>query len=1134
MASNVGNIKVKLNLDSAAYEYGLKACVNSTKTLQTALAGLGIGFGAAQIVKKIQDIGTQAIKASSDFEQAGVQFGVMLGDAKKAKQLVNEIQDMANVTPFETQDLLDASKTLLNFGINVKEILPDLRMLGDIAGGDKQRMQSLTLAFSQMTSAGRLMGQDLLQMINAGFNPLQVIAEKTGKSMAVLKDEMSEGKISVQMVRQAFIDATSEGGRFYGMMNKQSETLEGKLSTMRDSYTLLTRAISDLAVPALKEQVTEITKTINATTELINKLKSWAGANQVVVGGLKDAAVAIAALAVGIPLTNAAVVTIMTSMRNFGTITAKTTAYQIAFATFLKGDSALALMQFRAALTGTIVQVKALTVSLLACPLTWVTLVLGAGAAAWWGYRQATQETTRAIEELNNAQNEQVNKTTESIRTLKELQGVKNLDYNQTKRLDEAITYLTEKYPKYIGRLKEELRLKGEISRATAEQIANEMTLAKVKELTERKQKIDKKVDRAVKGYKQQQIISAARFGTPISTEDTGRRGASKALQRDQDAVNKELENVKKERQGIINELTALEKDSGKIDISKGSSFDSKAAKKAEAAAKKAAAEAKKRQKEALDLKIAQLEQEKYIAERTDEEIFQIELKQAEARLAATKEGTSEHAQALAQKLKLEQDHTKKVQELQQSLLVQQIESDKQAIDMRISNLELQRSAYQISKRQQLEGEIALIHERIALEKKSLDEQLKLMGNNEIEKVKLRRDSIKTQEQLTQELTRKNVELKTYELEKFKSFTDGMTSSFSSSFSSMLKGEQTFADACFSLLDSLVDNFIDSVVKMTSEWVTQKMLQVAYNSVFASSTTATNATVVASNGLVAASNTATAGSAGALSAANAVLTTSNATVAASAGAAAATTATSAGVMAGASATMAGGVTALVSPVTSLAGAFFSLATASAICAVTLPVIALSTTIIALSSALAALSLGMMNATMLLTATTSMMFAPISIMLTAEFAVIGAAATVAAKAVASLAVALAAASAAAIPLVGWAIAPGAALATGAAIMAADSLVQFREKGGPVEAGKPYVVGEKRPELFIPDRSGTILPDTSALNGGGGTTNQYSISVSMPISTTDAKSFETRLDEFTNRIHSNLSKGIKKRKLTPLTN
>lgn len=1105
MASNVGNIKVKLNLDSAAYEYGLKACVNSTKTLQTALAGLGIGFGAVQIIERIKNIGTQALKASSDFEQAGVQFGVMLGDAKKAKQLVNELQDMANVTPFETQDLLDASKTLLNFGINVKEILPDLRMLGDIAGGNKQRMQSLTLAFSQMSSAGRLMGQDLLQMINAGFNPLQTISEKTGKSMAVLKDEMSEGKISVEMVRQAFVDATSEGGRFYEMMNKQSETLEGKLSTMRDSYTLLTRAISDLAVPALKEQVTEITNTINATTELINRLKSWAGANQVVVGGLKDAAVAIAALAVGIPLTNAAVVTIMTSMRNFGTITAKTTAYQIAFATYLKGDSALALMQFRAALTGTIVQVKALTVSLLACPLTWVALVLGTGAAAWWAYRQATQETTRAIEELNNAQNEQVNKTTESIRTLKELQGVKNLDYNQTKRLDEAITYLTEKYPKYIGRLKEELRLKGEISRATAEQIANEMTLAKVKELTERKQKIDKKVDRAVKGYKQQQLISAARFGAPISTEDTGRRGASKALQRDQDAINKELENVKKERQGIINELTALEKDVKVPSVSTAGGVDEKAA-------KKAAAEAKKRQKEALDLKIAQLEQEKYIAERTDEEIFQIELKQAQAKLAATKKGTSEHAQALAQKLKLEQDHAKKVREVQQSLLVQQIEADKQSIDTKISNLELQRSAYQITKRQQLEGEIMLIRERITLEKKSLDEQLKLMGNNEIEKVKLRRDSLKTQEQLTQELTRKNVELKTYELEKFKSFTDGMTSSFSSSFSSILKGEQTFADACFSMLDSLVDNFIDSVVNMTSEWVTQKMLQVAYNSIFASSTTATNAAVVASNGLVAASNTATAGSAGVLNSVNAVLAASNATVAASAGAAATTQAASAGTMAAASSTMAGGINAIVAPTLKLSAAMAALALSSGTTAVNMAVIALSTGLFTVEAALASITALLLNVSLGALAATSQL---------------------AAKGVANLAVANAANSAAMIPFVGWAIAPGAALSTGLGITAGSAMVQFREKGGPVEAGKPYIVGEKRPELFIPDRSGTILPDTSALNGGGGTTNQYTISVSMPISATDAKSFETRLDEYTDRIHSNLSKKIKKRKLTPLT-
>ena len=1110
MASNVGNIKVKLNLDSAAYEYGLKQCVSATKTLGTVLAGLGVGFGAAKITEGIKNIAANALKASSDFEQAGVQFGVMLGDAKKAQRLVNEIQDMANVTPFETQDLLDASKTLLNFGINVQDILPDLRMLGDIAGGDKQRMQSLTLAFSQMSSAGRLMGQDLLQMINAGFNPLQVISEKTGKSMAVLKDEMSKGKISVEMVRQAFVDATSEGGRFYGMMNKQSETLEGKISTLNDAYTIMTRTLSDMMIPSLKEGVEEITEVVYSTTEAIKSFQSWAAQNQIVVGGLKDAAVAIAALAVGIPITNAAVVTIMTSMRNFGTVTAATNAYQIAFATYLKGDAALALIQFRSAIQATIIQVRALTVSLLSCPLTWVTLALGAGAAAWWAYRQAAQETTRAIEELNNAQNEQVNKTTEAIRTLKELQGVKNLDYNQTKRLDEAIAYLTEKYPKYIGRLKEELRLKGAISKATAEQIANEMTLAKVKELTERKQKVDKKVENAVKGYKRSQLISAARFGTPISTEDTGRRGASKRLQRDQDAINKELEAVKKERQGIINELTALEKESTHISTG-GAVIDKNAAKKAEQEAKKAAAEAKRRQKEALDLKIAQLEQEKYTVERTDEEIFQIELKQAEARLAATKVGTAEHAQALAQKLKLEQDHAKKVREIQQSLVVSEIDAEKQEIDSKISTLELQRSAYQISRRQQLEGEIALIKEKQILEERSLQEQLKLMQNNEVEKVKLRRDSVRTQERLTQELTRKNVELKSYELEKFKGFVDGMGTQFSSSLSSMVRGEKSFADACFDILDSLVDNFIQESSRMAYQWIHDNLLKAANSTFFAAQTTATNAEIAASNSVVAASNTATAGSAGVLSAANTALTASNTTVAASAGAAAATTATSAGVMTGAVATMGSGITALVAPITTLSTTMGMLALSTSAVAANMAIIALSTGLFAVEALLANLSAMLFNVQMLAMAT---------------------AATVASKAVAMLAIANAANSAAMIPFIGWMLAPGAALQTALGIAIADTLVQFRENGGPVEAGKPYIVGEKRPELFIPDRNGTILPDTSALNGGGETVNQYSISVSMPISTTDAKSFEGRIDEMTSRIHQNLSRGIKKRKLTPL--
>lgn len=1114
MANNVGNLKVKLNLDSAAYEYGINQCVNSTKVLGQALGALGIGISAAKIV----DIGKQALKASSDFEQAGVSFSVMLGDAKKAKRLVNDLQNMANVTPFETQDLLDASKTLLNFGISAKEVMPDLQMLGDIAGGDKQRMASLTLAFSQMSSAGRLMGQDLLQMINAGFNPLEEIARKTGKSIGYWKDEMSKGNVSVEMVRQAFMDATSEGGRFYKMMDKQSETLEGRLSTMNDAYVLLLRSISDGFVPALKDGAVVMTDVINQTTESISKFNDWAATNTQVVGGLTDMSIAIAALAAGIPLTNTAVVAIIASMRNFGTVTAKTTAFQIAFATYLKGDTALAMLQFRTAISATIIKIRELTIALMQCPLTWVAVVLGTGAAAWWTYQQNVKSTQRAIEDLNATQDQQVNRTSEAIQALKELDGASNLNYEQTKRLDSAINYLTEKYPAYIDKLRNELRLKGEISKATAEQIANEMMLAKVKGLQEQRIKLNKDM---MRDYKISSMLGRNYAG--------GRYGITKANQKRDDALLAEQKKLEKERQSIINELNSLNVKDVETKSSASSAGSSK-----KKTAKQLAAEEKRRQKEALDLKIALLEQEKYKTKKTDEEIYQLELAQINAKIAASKQGTSEHAQALAERYKLEQEHADKVRELQQSLLIERIESEKQSITSSVANLGLQRSAYQISKRQELEGEIALIQQRLQLERTSLDEQLKLMSGNEIEKIKLRRESTRTQEELTRELTQKQIDLRTYELEKFKGVTDEMTNAFSSNISGMLKGEVSFAQAANSIMSSLIDSMVGEMTKMASEWITQRLLQVAYNNIFAASTTATNAQITASNGLVSISNTSTAASATLLSTANTGLTVSNAAVATSAGTAAAATATSAGIMTTASAGMAAGVTALVGPVMKLAGAFGMLAMSSAVCAITLPIIAISTTIIALSSALAALSLGFMNMSMMLTNATAMMFVPISILLTAEFAVIAAAATVAAKAVGMLAVSLAAASCAAIPIVGWVLAPGAALSTAAAIAAGQALLEFREKGGPVKAGHPYIVGEKRPELFIPDRSGTILPDTSALNGGGGSTSTvYNTPVTVTVQALDAKSFEGRIDEMTGRIHSNLSKAINGRKLAPLT-
>ena len=124
---------------------------------------------------------------------------------------------------------------MLGFNIQAEDTIKYLKAISDISMGESSKFNSLTLAFSQMSAAGKLMGQDLNQMINAGFNPLQIISEKTGKSIATLKDEMSKGAVSAEMVQQAFIDATSAGGKFYNMSENASKTINGQLSMMQDA-----------------------------------------------------------------------------------------------------------------------------------------------------------------------------------------------------------------------------------------------------------------------------------------------------------------------------------------------------------------------------------------------------------------------------------------------------------------------------------------------------------------------------------------------------------------------------------------------------------------------------------------------------------------------------------------------------------------------------------------------------------------------------------------------------------------------------------------------------------------------------------------------------------------------------------
>jgi tape measure domain-containing protein len=174
---------------------------------------------------------------------------------------------------------------MLGFGIAQEKVLPLMSQLGDISGGNADRFQSLALAFSQVSSAGKLQGQDLNQMINAGFNPLESIAKRTGKSVGYWKEQMSKGKVTTQMVEQAMKDATSQGGRFFGMMDKQSKTALGQWSTFQDNLNMLLAEFGKIILPT----AISVLQKLSSALERFNSLSEGAKKTILVIGGIAAA-----------------------------------------------------------------------------------------------------------------------------------------------------------------------------------------------------------------------------------------------------------------------------------------------------------------------------------------------------------------------------------------------------------------------------------------------------------------------------------------------------------------------------------------------------------------------------------------------------------------------------------------------------------------------------------------------------------------------------------------------------------------------------------------------------------------------------------------------------------------------------
>lgn len=259
-----------------------KVNVNATKTeslmerINTAAFKINNIFGAVQnTIGKVSGAIEKVIEVGSTNELQKMNMTTLFkGNAEAAEEMFSKISEYGKRTVYDKTGLIDAQKTMMSFGLSGKKSFETLKQIGDIAMGDKQKMQSLALAFSQATSAGKLQGQDLMQLINAGFNPLQTISERTGESLVSLKEKMSKGQISAEMLAQAFKWATDENGLFYEGAMKAGTTTAGMIGQLQDSFDELLINIFSKSKPIIDACLEIATNVLGKIPDIFNKVKS--------------------------------------------------------------------------------------------------------------------------------------------------------------------------------------------------------------------------------------------------------------------------------------------------------------------------------------------------------------------------------------------------------------------------------------------------------------------------------------------------------------------------------------------------------------------------------------------------------------------------------------------------------------------------------------------------------------------------------------------------------------------------------------------------------------------------------------------------------------------------------------------
>lgn len=454
-----------------------KSGISGVSTEMDKLKTMVTGFIAAYGGKKLWEM---LIGSNAEMEQYTTSLEVMLGSTEKASAMIEKMRDFAAKTPLTLDNVISSGTMLMSYGVDESNLIDTMTKLGDLASGNAEKMDRITLAYGQMLAKGKVTGEELMQMTEAGV-PLQTaLAESIDVTGEEFSKMVSKGEVGIDALNKAITELTTGDGKFAGMMEKQSQTMQGMLSTLQDNISEFFRKMGEGAFGEVKSALQEASDLL-AEWEQDGTLDEWAQGVGVLLKNLiaflkqaisvgldfKEAiiagAVALGTFKIAIGMGNVISATV-SAIRSFTTATKEATTAQAAFNAVGAANKYVFIASVVLTAIAGIATFAATTNN-----ATQSVEKLTQAASELSDEAQKSAEKLETLKDITSKYEENSHKiqtATEKTQTLKDLQEQLNSVYGGT---SQAIDLVNGNYEENIKKLEEATQAEIKLARAKAQ-----------------------------------------------------------------------------------------------------------------------------------------------------------------------------------------------------------------------------------------------------------------------------------------------------------------------------------------------------------------------------------------------------------------------------------------------------------------------------------------------------------------------------------------------------------------------------------------------------------------------------------------------------------------------------------------